>query len=56
MPKLVVNGCFTAHNVTGQGRSRGIREFLEYLESLPNMKTTIDRSSYSGISISYKAE
>ena len=56
MPKLEVNGCFTAHNITGQGRSRGIREFLEHLESLPNMKTTIDRSSYSGISISYKTE
>lgn len=56
MPKLEVNGCFTAHNVTGQGRSRGISEFLDYLESLPNMKTTIDRSSYSGISISYKTK
>ncbi len=54
MPKLEVGGCFTAHNVTGQRRSSGISEFLDYLESLPNMKTTIDRSSYSGISISYK--
>jgi len=56
LPKLEVGGCFTAHNVTGQGRSRGITEFLDYLESLPNMKTTIDRSSYSGISISYKTK
>ncbi len=56
LPKLEVGGCFTAHNVTGQRRSRGITEFLGYLENLPNMKTTIDRSSYSGISISYKTK
>ena len=51
-PKLVVGGCFTAHNVTdGFG---GIKEFLDYIRSLPNYQTTIDRSSSSGISISYK--
>jgi predicted O-methyltransferase YrrM len=51
-PKLVVGGCFTAHNVTdGFG---GVKEFLEYIRSLPNYETTIDRSSSSGISISYK--
>jgi caffeoyl-CoA O-methyltransferase len=50
--KLVVGGCFTAHNVTnGFG---GTREFLDYIRSLPNYETTIDRSSSSGISISYK--
>lgn len=53
LPKLEVGGCFTAHNVR-DGRMRGIREFLEYLESLPNMETSIDESSRSGISISYK--
>ncbi len=53
LPKLEVGGCFTAHNVSGR-RQYGIREFLDYLESLPNMETTIDRSSWSGISISYK--
>lgn len=53
LPKLKVGGCFTAHNVSGR-RQYGIREFLDYLESLPNMETTIDRSSWSGISISYK--
>jgi len=56
MPKLEVNGCFTAHNVIGQGRSGGIRDFLDHLESLPNMETTINRSSYSGISVSFKAK
>jgi predicted O-methyltransferase YrrM len=53
LPKLEVGGCFTAHNVAG-GRMWGIRDFLDYLDSLPNMDTTIDRSSWSGISISYK--
>lgn len=59
LPKLEVGGCFTAHNV-GDGRRRrggrqwGIGEFLDYVYSLPNMETTIDRSSWSGISISYK--
>ncbi|MFQ6109333.1 MAG: O-methyltransferase [Candidatus Aminicenantales bacterium] len=53
LPKLKVGGCFTAHNVRGY-QMRGIREFLEYLESLPYMETTIDNTSWSGISISYK--
>ncbi len=51
-PKLAVGGCFTAHNVTdGFG---DIKTFLNYVRSLPNYETTIDRSSSSGISISYK--
>lgn len=53
LPKLEKGGCFTAHNVSGR-RQSGIREFLDYLDSLPNLETTIDRSSWSGISISYK--
>jgi caffeoyl-CoA O-methyltransferase len=53
LPKLELGGCFTAHNVAG-GRMYGIREFLDYLYSLPELETTIDRSSWSGISISYK--
>ena len=51
-PKLVVGGCFTAHNVTdGFG---DVKRFLNYVRSLPNYETTIDRSSSSGISVSYK--
>ena len=51
-PKLVVGGCFTAHNVTdGFG---DVKTFLNYVRGLPNYETTIDRSSSSGISISYK--
>jgi predicted O-methyltransferase YrrM len=51
-PKLKVGGCFTAHNVLM--RSRGITEFVEYIENLKNYTTTIDESGPSGISISYK--
>lgn len=51
-PKLEVGGCFTAHNVASHWA--GIGEFLDYVESRPNFKTTIDRSSSAGISISYK--
>jgi predicted O-methyltransferase YrrM len=56
LPKLEVGGCFTAHNVSGRrGRGQyGIGAFVDYLESLPNMETTYDQSSWSGISISYK--
>lgn len=56
LPKLDVGGCFTAHNVSGRrGRGNwGIGEFVDYLESLPNMETTYDQSSWAGISISYK--
>jgi len=51
-PKLLKGGCFTAHNaIDSYG---GIREFLDYIRRLPNYQTTIDRSSSSGISISYK--
>lgn len=51
-PKLKPGGCFTAHNVlNGYG---GTREFVDYVSGLDNYKTTIDHSSSSGISISYK--
>jgi len=53
LPKLDVGGCFTAHNVSSP-RQRGISEFLGHLRGLPNLKTTIDRSSSAGLSISYK--
>jgi len=51
-PKLVVGGCFTAHNVTNA--FGGIKAFLDYIRTLPNYQTTFDRSSSAGISISYK--
>jgi len=51
-PKLKVGGCFTAHNVSNSFAGAG--EFLKYVQKLSNYKTTIDSSSSSGISISYK--
>lgn len=56
LPKLEVGGCFAAHNVSGKRGRRmwGIGEFVDYLKNLPNMDTTFDRSSWSGISIGYK--
>ena len=52
-PKLEIGGCFTAHNVLRSHNSR-IRGFLDYVKSLPNFETTINRASGEGISISYK--
>ena len=54
LPKLAVGGCFVAHNVSS--RMRGIPEFLDYLQRLPNLETTIDRSSPAGMSISFKTK
>jgi predicted O-methyltransferase YrrM len=51
-PKLVKGGCFTAHNASNA--FPGIKEYLDYVRSRPDYQTTIDRSSNSGISISYK--
>jgi len=52
-PRLVVGGCYTAHNVLRSG-GRGVEEFLKYVRSLPNYRTSIDRTSGEGISISCK--
>lgn len=54
-PKLIVGGCFTAHNVS-QRRSRyayGQGEFLEYVQGLDNYETTVNTVG-SGVSVSYK--
>lgn len=51
-PKLKKGGCFTAHNISM--RSNGIKEFVEYIESMDSYETTLDKSGPSGISISYK--
>jgi len=54
-PKLLVGGCFTAHNISppGRGYGRGQAEFLEYISSLKNYETTVNTSG-GGLSISYK--
>lgn len=51
-PKLKVGGCFTAHNV--RNTFGGANDFVDYVKKMPNYTTTIDKSSSSGISISYK--
>jgi predicted O-methyltransferase YrrM len=50
LPKLAPGGCFVAHNTSM--RMRGIGEFLDYLASLPELATTFDTQSSSGMSIS----
>ena len=52
-PKLEIGGCFTAHNVKRSSMG-GIKEFIDYVNSRPNFKTFIDKSSTAGLSISYK--
>ena len=54
-PKLVVNGCYTTHNVSGGGgRSRGQGSgYLNFLQQLPNYETTVNNNG-SGMAISYK--
>ena len=52
-PKLEVGGCFTAHNARNTGME-GIKEYIDYVTHLSNFKTTIDKTSSAGISISYK--
>lgn len=54
LPKLETGGCFTAHNVLNLRYGRGIREFLDYVKSHPDLETTINHSSSAGVSISYK--
>lgn len=53
-PKLKTGGCFTAHNV--RNNMGGIKEFLDYVQGQDNYQTTIDKTSRSGISISYKQD
>jgi predicted O-methyltransferase YrrM len=54
LPKLVAGGCFAAHNVRNVSYMYGIKEFLKYVRSMPSMETTIDESTGSGISVSFK--
>lgn len=51
-PKLVVGGCFTAHNIRSRGRG-GTQEYYDYVRSLSNYETTLN-SRGNGVSISYK--
>ena len=53
LPKLKQGGCFTAHNVANTYMS-GIEEFMNYLSQIESLETTVDHTSSSGISISFK--
>jgi len=48
-PKLKLGGCFTAHNIG----MAGVREYYEYVKSLPNYETSVDDRG-AGMAISYK--
>ena len=53
-PKLVVGGCFTAHNISESSWfGGGTAEYYKYVKSLPELETTLD-SSGGGVAISYK--
>jgi predicted O-methyltransferase YrrM len=53
-PKLLVGGCFTAHNVsTSSWFGGGAAEFYDYIKDFPGLDTTVDDSG-NGLSISYK--
>jgi caffeoyl-CoA O-methyltransferase len=54
LPKLAAGGCFAVHNVSSLGYMKGIRDFLEYVRGLDFMDTTIEESSSSGISLSFR--
>jgi len=53
LPKVTVGGCITAHNVTGR-RTGWVGEFLNALESTPNLETEIVGGRNSGLSVSFK--
>ena len=56
LPKLVVGGCFAAHNVSERQRGQrwGTGDFLDYLESLKSMETTFAPGNRIDMSVSYK--
>jgi len=50
LPKLVIGGCYTTHNVSRHGWNS---DYAKFLFSLPNLETTIDNRG-GGLAISYK--
>jgi predicted O-methyltransferase YrrM len=52
-PKLIVNGCYTSHNVSENRHSVTPSSYLNFLKSLPNYETTVNEEG-AGMSISYK--
>lgn len=58
-PKLQIGGCYTAHNVYGDGgrfrRGGGAAKFYSYVRGLPDMDTSLNTNG-NGLSISYKKQ
>jgi caffeoyl-CoA O-methyltransferase len=53
-PKLIVGGCFAAHNVPGRrGGNSGIHQYAKYVTRLKNFETTFNTAG-AGVAISYK--
>ena len=55
LPKLKVGGCYASHNVSRERRGWAgwAKDYLDYVESLPNLETTVDERG-AGLAISYK--
>jgi caffeoyl-CoA O-methyltransferase len=53
-PKLLVGGCFTAHNVPGRrGGMSGVHEYVKHVTRLKNYETTFNTGG-AGMAVSYK--
>ena len=52
-PKLIVNGCYTTHNVSDRPGNRWNSDYLQFLKELPNYETAVDNRG-GGVAISYK--
>lgn len=52
-PKLIVNGCYTSHNVSDRPGYSQQAEYLRFLKQQKNYITTVNNDG-SGMSISYK--
>jgi predicted O-methyltransferase YrrM len=51
-PKMVPGGCYTSHNIG----MRGMREYIEHLESRPDFETTIEDDRTSGIAVTCRID
>lgn len=54
-PKLRVGGCYTSHNVNKSNPRGWVGEYVKFLESREDFKTTFDERG-GGVSVSYKTK
>jgi caffeoyl-CoA O-methyltransferase len=52
-PKLMIKGCYTTHNVSDRPGYGSNSDYLEFLLSLPNYRTSVNNDG-NGMSISFK--